>query len=90
MEVLYEDNHLIIVNKSVGEIVQGDKTGDEPLPEIIKRYLDMGGKLITLGSDAHAKENASYGFDKAKEMLNSLGVFEAYYFKNRQPIKYNL
>ena len=39
MEVLYEDNHLIIVNKAVGEIVQGDKTGDEPLPETIKRYL---------------------------------------------------
>ena len=39
MEVLYEDNHLIIVNKAVSEIVQGDKTGDEPLPETIKRYL---------------------------------------------------
>ena len=39
MKVLYEDNHLIIINKAVGEIVQGDKTGDEPLPEIIKRYL---------------------------------------------------
>ena len=61
-----------------------------PDKEIIKRYLDMGGKLITLGSDAHAKENASYGFIKAKEMLNSLGVFEAYYFKNRQPVKYEL
>lgn len=39
MEVLYEDNHIIIVNKRPGEIVQGDKTGDEPLSEIIKRYL---------------------------------------------------
>lgn len=39
MEVIYEDNHIIIVNKSVGEIVQGDKTGDKPLSEIIKRYL---------------------------------------------------
>lgn len=39
MEVLYEDNHLIIINKAIGEIVQGDKTGDEPLPETIKRYL---------------------------------------------------
>lgn len=39
MEVLYEDNHLIAVNKNSSEIVQGDKTGDEPLPEIIKRYL---------------------------------------------------
>ncbi len=39
MEVMYEDNHLIIVNKSPGEIVQGDKTGDEPLVETVKRYL---------------------------------------------------
>ena len=39
MEILYEDNHLIIVNKSVGEIVQGDKTGDEPLVETLKRWI---------------------------------------------------
>ncbi len=39
MKVLYEDNHLIIVNKSAGEIVQGDKTGDEPLSDLVKAYL---------------------------------------------------
>lgn len=39
MEVLYEDNHLIIVNKVPGEIVQGDKTGDKPLVEMVKEYL---------------------------------------------------
>lgn len=39
MEVIYEDNHLIIINKSPGEIVQGDKTGDEPLVETLKRWL---------------------------------------------------
>ena len=39
MQVLYEDNHIIIVNKAPSEIVQGDKTGDEPLSEIVKRYL---------------------------------------------------
>jgi 23S rRNA pseudouridine1911/1915/1917 synthase len=39
MEVLYEDNHLIIVNKNSGEIVQGDKTGDKPLSEIVKDYI---------------------------------------------------
>ena len=37
--VLYEDNHLIIINKKPSEIVQGDKTGDIPLSEIIKEYL---------------------------------------------------
>lgn len=39
MKVIYEDNHLIIVNKSPGEIVQGDKTGDKPLSEILKDYV---------------------------------------------------
>lgn len=39
MEIIYEDNHIIIVNKAPGEIVQGDKTGDEPLSESVKRYL---------------------------------------------------
>lgn len=37
--ILYEDNHLIIINKLPSEIVQGDKTGDEPLSEAVKRYL---------------------------------------------------
>lgn len=39
MEVIYEDNHIIIVNKEPGEIVQGDKTGDEPLVETVRRYI---------------------------------------------------
>ena len=39
MEVLYEDNHIIIVNKLPGEIVQGDKTGDEPLVETLKQWI---------------------------------------------------
>ena len=39
MTVIYEDNHIIAVNKSSSEIVQGDKTGDQPLSETIKLYL---------------------------------------------------
>ena len=39
MHVLYEDNHIIIVNKAPGEIVQGDKTGDTPLSEQVKLYI---------------------------------------------------
>jgi len=41
MTILYEDNHLIIVNKTTSEIVQGDKTGDQPLSETIKNYLKI-------------------------------------------------
>jgi 23S rRNA pseudouridine1911/1915/1917 synthase len=39
LQVLFEDNHLIVVNKRVGDIVQGDKTGDKPLSDVVKSYL---------------------------------------------------
>ena len=39
MQVLYEDNHIIIVYKEAGEIVQGDKSGDEPLSETVRRWI---------------------------------------------------
>jgi len=39
LEVLFEDNHLVIVNKKSGDIVQGDKTGDKPLSEVVKEYI---------------------------------------------------
>ena len=39
LQVLYEDNHIIIVNKRSGDIVQGDKTGDAPLSEVVKEYI---------------------------------------------------
>tara|TARA_B100001778_G_scaffold87069_1_gene70721 strand:+ start:519 stop:1193 length:675 start_codon:yes stop_codon:yes gene_type:complete len=41
IDVIFEDNHLIAVNKKSGEIVQGDKTGDEPLSERVKKYLKV-------------------------------------------------
>ena len=39
LEVLYEDNHLIAINKKSGDIVQGDKTGDAPLSDFVKSYI---------------------------------------------------
>ena len=50
MQVLYEDNHIIIVNKASGEIVQGDKTGDVPLSDIVKQYI----------KETHAKPGAVF------------------------------
>lgn len=41
LEVLFEDNHIIAVNKRSGDIVQGDKTGDTPLSEIVKEHLKI-------------------------------------------------
>ncbi|WMI64956.1 RluA family pseudouridine synthase [Aestuariibaculum sp. YM273] len=39
LQVLYEDNHIIAVNKRAGDIVQGDKTGDKPLSDVVKAYI---------------------------------------------------
>jgi 23S rRNA pseudouridine1911/1915/1917 synthase len=39
LDILYEDNHLIALNKRAGDLVQGDKTGDKPLPDLIKAYI---------------------------------------------------
>ena len=41
LQVLYEDNHLIVINKRPGDIVQGDKTGDIPLSEVVKEYIKV-------------------------------------------------
>ena len=47
LHVLYEDNHLIVVNKRPGDIVQGDRTGDKPLSEVVER---TSFQLSTVGS----------------------------------------
>ena len=39
LKILYEDNHIIAVNKPAGMLVQGDKTGDETLGDIVKQYI---------------------------------------------------
>jgi 23S rRNA pseudouridine1911/1915/1917 synthase len=39
LQILHEDNHIIVINKRIGDIVQGDKTGDKPLSEVIKEYI---------------------------------------------------
>ena len=62
------------------------KTGEfMPDKKIIKNYYDLGGRLITLGSDAHIAENASQNFLKAVEVLKAIGFKDIYYYKNRKP-----
>lgn len=41
IEILFEDNHIIVVNKKTGDLVQGDKTGDAPLSDILKEYIKV-------------------------------------------------
>jgi histidinol-phosphatase (PHP family) len=56
-----------------------------PQSDVLKRYKELGGEIITIGSDAHKPEHIGYDFKKAEELLKSLG-FEYYtIFEKRQP-----
>ncbi len=60
-----------------------DLQGLMPTPKLIEIYKNMGGKLLTLGSDAHASENIGKGFPQTKQMLMDMG-FEGYcYYEKR-------
>ena len=88
LQILHEDNHIIVVNKRVGDIVQGDKTGDKPLSEIVKEYIkdkyDKPGEVF-LGV-VHRLDRPTTGIvvfartSKALTRLNEL-------FKNRETQK---
>jgi len=57
-----------------------------PYRELIKKYYDMGGRLITMGSDSHTTEHIAIGFDKTFEMLKEIGFKEYYFYKERKPV----
>jgi len=56
-----------------------------PDPAIIKRYMEMGGKLFTLGSDSHSPETIGIHFKETLQYLSELGVREICHFKGRKP-----
>jgi histidinol-phosphatase (PHP family) len=58
-----------------------------PETSIVKRYRELGGDIITIGSDAHTVKNLGYGFDSIPAMLNSCGFKYYNIFKNRKPEK---
>lgn len=58
-----------------------------PAREIIEIYKKMGGYLITVGSDAHIKENFGNNFDKIFAVLEEIGFENVYYYENRKPVK---
>ena len=72
-------------NGVLGEISIGDIDF-----EIARRYYEMGGRIITLGSDGHAPERVGRAFDEIIPKLRDIGFEQAYYFKNRSPVAYKL
>ena len=89
--VLYEDNHLIVINKEASEIVQGDKTGDKPLSEEVKNFLkekyNKPGNVFTgvvhridrpvSGAVIFAK--TSKGLSRMNELVKSRGLKKTYW-----------
>lgn len=61
-----------------------------PTFDIIKKYRKAGGRLITLGSDAHVKEKASLNFKEAIEAVKKAGFESLYYYENRKPVEYKI
>lgn len=56
-----------------------------PHPDIIKRYVELGGEIVTVGSDAHRPEHVAYDFEKVRPLLQSCGVKYFTKFKSRKP-----
>ena len=88
MNILYEDNHLLIVNKAPGEIVQGDKTGDEPLVETLKawlkeKYNKPGNVFLGLAHRLDRPVGGVVVFAKTSKALARLNEM----FRNRADIK---
>lgn len=64
------------------------KSESLPDPDIIKRYLELGGKYISIGSDSHHNGDAALIFSEMKEWLQSNGVNRLTYFVERKPVEY--
>ena len=56
-----------------------------PCEEVLKRYLELGGELITIGSDGHKPEHLAYDFDRLPDLLSGLGFRYYCIFQNRKP-----
>ena len=65
---------------------ENDMVDLAPTPDIIQKYYELGGRLVTIGSDAHIPERIGNGFEAVKTLLKSIGFGSYVYFKNRSPI----
>lgn len=81
--------HLIEHGKALELNTAGLKYGlpfAHPHPDILKRYVELGGEMVVVGSDAHKPEHVAYDFEKVKPLLQACGVKYFTKFKSRKPI----
>lgn len=83
-----------VIREKVLEINTSDYSFADPffMPDerITDIYLSLGGKLFSVGSDAHIPEKINNGIRQAEEMLRSKGICELYYFTDREPVSYSI
>lgn len=85
--------NVIKLNKGIEFNTSGYRYGDgAPYPtfEIAQLYYDLGGRKLSLGSDAHRPEDVGHHFNETAALLKDIGFKEAYYFNQRQAIPYLL
>lgn len=58
-----------------------------PYEDIVRKYYGLGGRLVTIGTDAHVSKNIAAGFNEAKAMLKKIGFENYHYYKNRKPVE---
>ena len=84
--LISKDKALEINTSSIDKQIAKGSSYIMPDPDIIRRYIAMGGKLITIGSDAHKSDRIGLHFEKTAKYLKSLGVNELFYFAGRKPV----
>ncbi len=84
LKYLIDNNIALEINTSVSN------GGNIPENWIVEKYKDMGGYLITIGSDAHVKENIAYNLKPTADYLKSIGFENYYYYEKRKPIAIKL
>lgn len=91
LRMLVDQGRGLDVNTSGYRTVMGRKIGS-PIPgyDIIKRYIDLGGEILVLGSDAHNTETIGDGFNQACDSLRSMGIHYLTYYQNRTPVHYTI
>ena len=84
--LISKDKALEINTSSIDKQMTKGSSFVMPDPDIIRRYIAMGGKLITIGSDAHKADRIGLHFNKTASYLKSLGVNEIFYYEGRTPV----
>ncbi len=86
--------HLVAHGKGLdfnSKVLGNDPEGTpNPCPEIIKRFNELGGRIITFGSDAHTPEKIACGFERMRALALNAGFTEYYTFEGRKPVAHSL